>query len=281
VPVSAAVIAGVLVGGSSGRPSTGRRLASRAPTAGLEQFARRRPRRILHPGGATALAPIERVLAYTPYITLGSLRKRDLALTFDDGPGPYTAQILRVLERTRIPATFFVIGKWALRYPQLVRAEARAGDEVGDHTETHPLMSLLPAAEQQAQLLDAGQAVHRAGAPFPHLWRPPYGAFNGTTLTILHRLGMLLVLWTVDTSDYARPGVPRIAYTAISGARPGAIILLHDGGGDRAQTVTALPKIIAALRRHHYRLVTLSQLLADDPPPRHHSAPQPLYGRGV
>ena len=92
---------------------------------------------------------------------------------------------------------------------------------------------------------------------------------------------MLLVLWTVDTSDYARPGVARIAYTPISGARPGAIVLMHDGGGDRAQTVTALPRIIAALRRHRYRLVTLSQLLADDPPPRHHPAPQPLYGRGV
>ena len=164
VAVSAAAIAGVLVGGSSGRPSTGRKLASRVPTAGLEQSAQRRPPHTLHPASATALAPIERVLAYASSVTLGSPRKRDVALTFDDGPGPYTAQILRVLERTRTPATFFVIGEWARRYPEIVRAEARAGEEVGDHTDTHPVMSLLPAAEQHAQIAAAGQAIHRAGA---------------------------------------------------------------------------------------------------------------------
>lgn len=91
---------------------------------------------------------------------------------------------------------------------------------------------------------------------------------------------MLVVLWTVDTGDYARPGVPRIVYTAVSGARPGAIILMHDGGGNRSETVAALPRIIAAIRRHGYRLVTISQLLADDPPPRHQPAPQPLSGLG-
>lgn len=109
------------------------------------------------------------------------------------------------------------------------------------------------------QIVDAGLAIQRAGAPFPHLWRPPYGAFNRATLAILRELKMLVVLWTVDTSDYARPGVARIAYTAISGARPGAIILMHDGGGNRDETLAALPRIIAALRRHGYRLVTISQ----------------------
>lgn len=79
----------------------------------------------------------------------------------------------------------------------------------------------------------------------------------------------MIVLWSVDTSDYARPGVARIIYTALSGARPGAVILMHDGGGDRFQTVAALPRIITRLRQRHYRLMTISELVAADPPPRH------------
>jgi peptidoglycan-N-acetylglucosamine deacetylase len=279
--VMAVAAAGVFVvasRGSSGRSDHRTRLASRTPLAGTHRAARQHNRHVST--GAVAVGPVERVLSYTSYVKLGTARKREVALTFDDGPGPYTTQILRVLERARAPATFFVIGEWARRYPLLVRAEARSGFEVGDHTETHPFMSRLSAAAQRAQIIDAGLAIQRAGAPFPHLWRPPYGAFTTTTLAILRALKMLVVLWTVDTSDYARPGVPRIVYTAVSGARPGAIILMHDGGGNRSETVAALPRIIAAIRRHGYRLVTISQLMADDPPPRHQPAPQPLSGFG-
>ncbi|MBV9685077.1 MAG: polysaccharide deacetylase family protein [Solirubrobacterales bacterium] len=218
------------------------------------------------------------MLSYTSYVRVGTARRRDVALTFDDGPGPYTPKVLAVLRRLHAPATFFVIGEWARRYPQFVRGEARGGFEVGDHTETHPFMSLLPAAVQWAQIVDAGDAIARAGAPFPHLWRPPYGAFDAASLQILRALGMLVVLWTVDTSDYARPGLHRIWYTALSGARPGAIILMHDGGGNRSETVAALPRIIAGLRRRGFRLVTISQLLANDPPPRDQPPARPLSG---
>ena len=92
--------------------------------------------------------------------------------------------------------------------------------------------------------------------------------WNATTLALLHRYRMLMVLWTVDTSDYRRPGVKAIVNAALAGARPGAIILLHDAGGDRSQTVKALPRIIAGLRRRHYRLVTVPRLLLDNPAPR-------------
>jgi peptidoglycan-N-acetylglucosamine deacetylase len=275
----AAAIGGVVLiasHGTSDRSDHRPQVASRTPLAGPQRAVRQHVQHA--PTGAAAVLPIERVLSYTSYVTLGTARKREVALTFDDGPGPYTPRILRVLARARAPATFFVIGEWARRYPQYVRAETRAGCEVGDHTETHPFMPALPVAEQQAQIVDAGLAIQRAGAPFPHLWRPPYGAFNRSTLAILRGLKMLVVLWTVDTSDYARPGAARIAYTAISGARPGAIILMHDGGGNRDETLAALPRIIAALRRRGYRLVTISQLLADDPPPRDQPAPQPLSG---
>jgi peptidoglycan/xylan/chitin deacetylase (PgdA/CDA1 family) len=217
--------------------------------------------------GPAAIVPINQVLAYTPAVGVGSSRRRDIALTFDDGPGPYTNQVLAVLRRTHTPATFFAIGEWARRYPRLIRAELSAGAEVGDHTETHPLMSVLSPVQQRAQIVEAAAAIQQAGAPSPHLWRPPYGAFNATTLSVLRSMRMLLVLWTVDTSDYARPGVARIVCTAVTDAKPGAIILMHDGGGNRSQTVAALPRIISTLRQRHYRLVTVSQLLADDPPP--------------
>jgi peptidoglycan/xylan/chitin deacetylase (PgdA/CDA1 family) len=216
---------------------------------------------------------VNNVLAYTPLIRVGSARAREVALSFDDGPSIYTPRILRVLAQWHVPATFFVIGKEAKAYPQFVRAEAQAGNEVGDHTETHAPMTALSAAGQQAQIVDAADAIRAAGAQSPKLWRPPYGLFNSTTISILRSLRMLMVLWTVDTRDYARPGVSTIAYTALSGVRPGAIILMHDGGGNRSETVDALPKIIAALRRRRFKLVTVPQLLADDPPQRNQGAP--------
>ncbi len=267
----------VASGGSSAQRASHRAQSSDNPIAGIPFPDRDRAARL---SASTDTLAVDRVLRYTPYVKAGTRTHREIALTFDDGPGPYTARVLRVLERTHTPATFFVIGEWAHLYPGLVRAEAREGSEVGDHTETHTFISVLPRAAQRTQIVEAAAAISSTGAPSPVLWRPPYGAFNQTTLAILRQLGMLVVLWTVDTSDYARPGAAQIVHTALTRARPGAIILMHDGGGDRSETVAALPRIIAALRRRGYALVTVSHLLADDPPPRGQPAPQPLAGVG-
>lgn len=234
-----------------------------------------------HHSGALSNDPVDaitRVLAYTPYISVGSHRRRDIALTFDDGPSPYTPQILAVLQREHVPATFFEIGRSVGLYPSFTKRLAAAGEVIGDHTETHPPLAALSATEQQNELLDAEHAITHAGAPGPHLFRPPYGSFNQTTLGLLQQDRLLMVLWTVDTSDYLRPGVAKIVYVALSGARPGAIILMHDGGGDRSQTVAALPRIIQRLRQRGYHLVTVPQLLRDDPPPHGQPPPQPLSG---
>ena len=110
--------------------------------------------------------------------------------------------------------------------------------------------------------------IQHYGAPFPRLFRPPYGLWDSTTLALLHRYRMLMVLWTIDTGDYRRPGVQAIVDAAVSGVKPGAIILLHDAGGERSQTVAALPKIITELRGRGYRFATVPQLLVDNPPPR-------------
>ena len=230
------------------------------------------------PSAASQAAPVQRVLHYTSYVQLAGHRRRDVALTFDDGPSPYTPQVLKVLASMHAPATFFVIGRSVGEYPRFVAAEVAAGEEVGDHTETHPPLSQLSADGQASQIAEAAQAIKRAGGPAPVLMRPPYGSFDSSTLGVLHDQRMLMVLWSVDTSDYARPGVSRIVYTAISGAQPGAVILMHDGGGDRSETVAALPRIITPLRQRGFHPVTISKLLADDPPPRGQPAPHSLAG---
>jgi peptidoglycan/xylan/chitin deacetylase (PgdA/CDA1 family) len=213
-------------------------------------------------------AAINRTLAYTPYVRIAGAQHREIALTFDDGPGPYTPQVLAVLQREHVPATFFEVGILERYFNASTTEIAADGDVIGDHTEVHTAMSKLSPAKQRAQLLEQASAIERYGASFPRLFRPPYGLWNAATLTLLHRYRMLMVLWTVDTNDYRRPGVRAIVHSAVAGARPGAIILLHDAGGDRSQTVAALPKIIAALRRRHYDLVTVPRLLLDNPAPR-------------
>lgn len=225
-------------------------------------------------------AAIRRVLSYTSYLSLGTPRRMDVALTFDDGPGPYTARILKVLRREHAVATFFVIGRQARMFPALVARERRYGDAVGDHTQTHAPLGALPAAAQQAQIQDAASAIRAAGGGSPMLFRPPYGSFNATTLQILRAQHMLMVLWTADTKDFSQPGTVRIRYVAISGARPGAIILMHDGGGPREETVAALPRIIRRLRSRGFHLVTIPQLVYDDPPSARQPPPRPLSGIG-
>jgi peptidoglycan-N-acetylglucosamine deacetylase len=223
-------------------------------------------------------AAINHTLTYTPYITLGRPRKREIALTFDDGPGPYTRRVLAVLRREHVHATFFEVGRAMKMFGASTKALAQAGDAIGDHTQDHFNLAQMTPAQQRAQVVDASKAIVAAGAPAPHLFRPPYGAFNRRTLAMLKREGLLMVLWSVDTGDYARPGVPRIVSAALNGAKPGGIVLMHDGGGDRSETVAALPQIILGLRRRGYSIVTVPHLVRDDPPPRGQRAPTPLIG---
>jgi peptidoglycan/xylan/chitin deacetylase (PgdA/CDA1 family) len=128
-------------------------------------------------------------------------------------------------------------------------------------------MSELSRRDQQSELLDQAAAIGQYGAPFPRLFRPPYGMYNNATLALLHKYRMLMVLWTVDTNDYRQPGVPAIIDAVLDGARPGAIILMHDAGGNRSQTIAALPTVIRRLRRRGYKLVTVPRLLLDNPAP--------------
>ncbi len=214
-------------------------------------------------------AAITRIMGYTSFVRVAGAEHREIALTFDDGPGPYTPEILRTLEREHVPATFFEVGVLERYFHASTSEIAADGFAIGDHTWAHAPMSRLSRADQRSQLLEDASVMERYGAPFPRLFRPPYGMFNANTLALLHRYKMLMVLWTVDTNDYRKPGVRAIVHAAVNGARPGAIILLHDAGGNRSQTVSALPLIIKALRAKGYKLVTVPKLLLDNPAPAH------------
>ncbi len=188
-----------------------------------------------------SLAAVGSVRAYTPFVKEGSARVRDIALTFDDGPGPYTIQLLKVLERYHVKATFFEIGKMLQYFGDATVREIEDGDVIGDHTETHPFMATLSAHDQYEELFEQIARIELAGGRRPTLFRPPYGSFNATTMRQLAKLHLLMVLWSADTDDYLQPGVPVIVERALAGAHPGAIILMHDAGGTRTQTIEALP----------------------------------------
>jgi peptidoglycan/xylan/chitin deacetylase (PgdA/CDA1 family) len=246
------------------------------------------PRAVSGPPGPPAPVPgiprirppsaIDRVLDYTDYVLAGSRRRREVALTFDDGPSQFTPRLVKELHRRHAPATFFPVGQPIDAYPRNLRLEHHRGFPVGDHTMTHPLLARLPRATQAAQLDDQARLLVRAGIPYPRLFRPPYGSFDADTLGLIGERRMLMVLWSVNPEDYYRPGTQAIVTRVLAAVRPGSIVLMHDGGGDRTQTVAAVPAIVRMLRKRHYKLVTIPRLLRDDPPPRHQGPPPNLAG---
>jgi peptidoglycan-N-acetylglucosamine deacetylase len=221
---------------------------------------------------------VRSVLAYTPFVKEGAGTAKVIALTFDDGPGPYTPKVLDVLEQYHVRATFFVIGKMLQYFSASTVREIEDGDVIGDHTETHPMLAHLSAHEQYEELFEQMARIEILGGKRPTLFRPPYGSFNATTLRELRRLHLLMVLWSVDTDDYLQPGVQTIVARAMEGAQPGAIILMHDAGGERQETIEALPQIIKGFRARGYKLVTVPELLAVDPPPHGQPIPPNLSG---
>jgi peptidoglycan/xylan/chitin deacetylase (PgdA/CDA1 family) len=161
--------------------------------------------------------------------------------------------------------------------PAAVR-EIENGDVIGNHTEDHPALAQLSMHDQREQLTEQTARVEFVGGHPPVLFRPPYGSFNQITLRELKALHMLMVLWSTDTDDFRQPGVETIVANALEGAHPGAIILMHDGGGNRQQTIAALPQIIQGIQAKGLRLVTVPELLKDEPPPAGQALPTNLSG---
>ena len=204
------------------------------------------------------------MLAKDRFFFHGNTRLPEIALTFDDGPNPpYTSQILAILRHYGVKATFFCVGKWVQRYPELVRQEYDEGHTIGNHTWGHPYMPSLSAPSIIWQLTTAGDVIQRTIGVRPTFFRPPYGAINSNVLTYANRFTLTVIQWNVDPRDWSMPGVNAIYIRVLTQVRAGSIILMHDGGGNRSETVMALPIIIEWLQRQNFQFVTIPRLVHD------------------
>jgi peptidoglycan-N-acetylglucosamine deacetylase len=187
--------------------------------------------------------------------------RKEIALTFDDGPYPfYTPVLLHVLERSRIPATFFLVGRSAQEFPELVSRIVESGDEIGNHTFNHYTLTGLPDGEIADQISSDGAILERfTGKPLT-LFRPPHGHLNRHVVAIASELGYRTILWSDAANDVKDIPPDVIAARVLSEASPGGIILLHSG---QYRTIEALPDIVDGLRDEGYTFVTVSKLIED------------------
>ena len=180
-----------------------------------------------------------------------------VALTFDDGPDPIdTPDVLDILKEKNVRATFFVLGQAAQANPSLLKRLAMEGHEIGNHSFNHDYQQRRLVEE----LKQTDQEVFVATGAHTYFYRPPGGFLSKNQLEIVKKNGHIVALWSVDSKDWRNPGVKQIVDNVIKSVFPGAIILLHDGGYQRTQTVKALGPIIDALRDRGYRFSTLSEL---------------------
>ncbi|GAB3836127.1 hypothetical protein GCM10028799_73200 [Kribbella italica] len=167
-----------------------------------------------------------------------------LYLTFDDGPQPvYTPKVLAVLAKHHAQATFFVLGREAAAHPALVETTRRAGHHIGNHTWDHPMLTKLTPTRLRQEISTGVKSK---------CFRPPFRDTNAHVAAVAAQYHQHQVLWDVDTRDWEKPGVPAIERALLRGARPGAIFLMHDGGGNRAQTVAALDRALTKLSSKGY-----------------------------
>ena len=197
----------------------------------------------------------------TPIVYQGQGDEPQIALTFDDGPHPiYTAQILDILSQYHIHATFFVIGENVELCPEMLQRTVNEGHEIGNHTQTHPLKS-LSREQMERELSDCEATIGEWIDCRPHLFRPPGGILSGTLTALAEDYRYRVILWSVDTRDWAHTPVAQITKTVLDEVGAGDIILMHDGIKSNSPTPEALRILIPELLARGYRFVTVSELL--------------------
>jgi peptidoglycan/xylan/chitin deacetylase (PgdA/CDA1 family) len=187
-----------------------------------------------------------------------------VALTYDDGPGggdAGTPAIVALLTEHKARATFFVLGEEVHQHPEVLRAAARAGMEIENHGERHVHLPSLGHAALYSVIAHGARTIERATGRRPHFLRPPFGAQSAQVRAAAHAVGERVVIWSIDTRDWTNPGSGVIVRRVLHQVTPGAIVLMHDGGSDRSQTVEATRQLLPALQARGYRLVTLDQLI--------------------
>jgi peptidoglycan-N-acetylglucosamine deacetylase len=188
----------------------------------------------------------------------GSERRKQVALTFDDGPSAYTSRVIRILDDHNAKGTFFVVGQEISGRQQVMRRALRHGHEIGNHTTHHGALPSGPDMRATSGM------IHRATGFRPCEFRPPGGAVNLRVARAARSAGMTTVVWDVDTRDWTGLSASGI-YSRATAVRRGSIVLMHDGGGNRSPTVAALPSIISNLKRRGFELVTVSRLIGQRP----------------
>ncbi|MEH2122393.1 polysaccharide deacetylase family protein [Nostoc sp.] len=184
-----------------------------------------------------------------------------IALTFDDGPWPEsTAQVLDILKKNQIKGTFFLIGQNVKNYPGLVKREIAEGHVIGNHTWHHWYQFLNPQAAAY-EIVHTADLIYQVTGIKTNLFRPPGGLMHNGVADYARNSKYAIIRWSSDSVDYSRPAVPKLINNVFRRAKPGGIVLMHDGGGNRSKTVQALPEIIANFRKQGYSFVTIPELL--------------------
>jgi peptidoglycan/xylan/chitin deacetylase (PgdA/CDA1 family) len=200
--------------------------------------------------------------------TENNQKKKLIALSFDDGPnGKYTEAVLAILKENNAKATFFVCGDSTAAAPNLVKQEYAAGNEIGNHTYSHVNIAKLSENNLKKELTKANEEIYKAINVYPVLFRPPYGASSARANQVLAQLGFKKITWNYMVNDFdtKKTSADKIASEVITHAHPGAIIDMHDGGGNRDKTIAALPVIIKALKKQGYEFVTVSTIVKVNP----------------
>jgi len=232
---------------------SGRASPRRSPQTGQTGQAHTDPHPTAHPRPHPTPTATDTIAPAHPvyYVDDGP---KTIALTIDDGPSPiYTPQILQILAKYKVTASFSMVGRNVTYYPGVARDVADAGHVIVNHTWDHADLAKLTPAQTRAEIGNATDAIHHAVGRTPTIFRAPYGAWSRTTLEYCASEHLMPLDWSVDPRDWARPGVKEIVGNIMKNTETGSIILEHDGGGNRSQTVAALKIAIPRLLDRGYR----------------------------
>lgn len=213
--------------------------------------------------GFKKLAETSKFQLFGEMVTRVNTEEKVVALTYDDGPNPpYTHHLMEVLEQFGVKATFFVIGHQVEQHSETVQALQDQGHELGNHSYSHRRLISTPRAAIADEIHKTDQLLQSLGSPGQIHFRSPYGYKRIRLPWVLAQLKKINVLWNVDPRDYEAGSAEAVVDYVLEQVRPGSIVLLHDGGGDRSLTVEATARLIPQLQERGYRLQTVSELLA-------------------
>ncbi|MFD9487369.1 polysaccharide deacetylase family protein [Streptomyces sp. NPDC059991] len=258
--LGAAAALRMLTAEDTGAPEGGATGAAAGPAAGPQAAAPRLKSTAYRlepmtaeapPQYRTALPPVRR----RPFLSMPQLGPDTMVLTFDDGPDPrYTPEILRTLREHDVRAMFFVCGEMATDNRDLLREMRDDGHVIGNHSWTHPLLITMSRDAVRDEMTRTSEVIEEVLGERPQWFRAPYGAWNRNSFQIGAELGMEPMGWTLDTLDWTTPGTDTIVRRIRDGAAPGVVVLSHDAGGDRSQSVAALRTYLPRLLTSGYHL---------------------------